>query len=81
MVVDPYAGSGTTAVSALVECRNFQGCDLELRYINIATQRLAALESGTLHIRDDIPVCAPTGRERVAIRPPHFAALIETPNA
>jgi adenine-specific DNA-methyltransferase len=81
LVVDPYVGSGTTAVSALLEGRNFEGCDREPKYLAIANNRLAALQNGTLQVRDDVPVLVPSGRESVTIRPPHFPALTEVTNA
>jgi len=42
LVLDPYVGSGTTAVAALRTGRHFAGYDLEGAYIDLAEQRLAA---------------------------------------
>jgi len=75
LVVDPYAGSCTTGVSSLLEGRNFQGCDIDTKYLAIGRDRLTALEQGTLQVREDIPIHIPSGRESVALRPPHFPML------
>jgi site-specific DNA-methyltransferase (adenine-specific) len=40
LVLDPFAGSGTTGVAALHTGRKFIGFDIEKRYIDIAIQRL-----------------------------------------
>lgn len=74
LVVDPYAGSATTAVSAVLEGRNFAGSDVEPRYLDIGARRLVALADGDLKVRADVPAFVPTGRESVAVRPPHFYA-------
>lgn len=40
LVIDPFVGSGTTALAALREGRYFAGCDKDSRYIKIAHRRL-----------------------------------------
>jgi site-specific DNA-methyltransferase (adenine-specific) len=40
LVIDPFAGSGTTGVACMKEGLIFAGCDIEEEYIHIATQRL-----------------------------------------
>lgn len=42
LVIDPFAGSGTTGVAALREGVRFAGCEKEAEYVKIATERLAA---------------------------------------
>lgn len=44
LVLDLFMGSGTTAVAAKRNKRNFIGCDLEDKYINVANERLAKIE-------------------------------------
>jgi site-specific DNA-methyltransferase (adenine-specific) len=41
VVLDPFAGSGTTGVAALLEGRRFVGCELSEAYHAIASARLA----------------------------------------
>ena len=71
-MVDPYLGSGTSAVGALLENRNFSGSEIEPKYIEIARDRLGALRDGTLSFRADLPVREPMKGEAVAQVPPHF---------
>lgn len=42
LVVDPFMGSGTTGVAAMINGRNFLGCDTNPEAVSTATQRLAA---------------------------------------
>ncbi len=42
LVIDPFAGSGTTGVAALRTGRRFLGCELEPAYVTVARERLAA---------------------------------------
>ncbi len=46
IVLDPFAGSGTTGVACLRLGRRFIGCELDPRYAAIATERLQAEERG-----------------------------------
>lgn len=45
MIVDPFAGSGTTGVGALLEGRRFLGVEKMEEYVTIATERLARVEA------------------------------------
>jgi DNA modification methylase len=40
LVIDPFLGSGTTAVAALEESRQFAGCDVDESYTQAAKSRL-----------------------------------------
>ena len=40
LIVDPFLGSGTTAIAALQEGRRFAGCDIDSTYIQIAKERI-----------------------------------------
>ena len=40
LVIDPFLGSGTTAVAAIHEDRQFSGCDIDESYIQAAKTRL-----------------------------------------
>ena len=72
IVLDPFVGSGTTAVAALLDGRNFLGCDISDKYLEIAKSRLNSLTNGTLKFREDVPTHVPSGKEMVAIAPDHF---------
>lgn len=45
IVLDPFLGSGTTAVAAIQNNRKIIGCDINEEYINITEQRLTCLAS------------------------------------
>jgi site-specific DNA-methyltransferase (adenine-specific) len=45
VVLDPFAGSGTTCVAATKARRHFVGYDIEPAFIQLAQSRLAALDS------------------------------------
>jgi site-specific DNA-methyltransferase (adenine-specific) len=40
VVLDPFAGSGTTGIATLMEQRTFLGIERETKYIDIACARL-----------------------------------------
>lgn len=44
LVIDPFAGSGTTGVAALLEGRRFAGCESTELYARLAASRLAAAQ-------------------------------------
>ncbi len=46
LVVDPYMGSGTTALAAISEGREFVGIDLEQKYCEYAEIRVGEFEAG-----------------------------------
>ena len=71
-VLDPFAGSGTTAVAALLDGRNFLGCDIADKYLTIAESRLNALANGTLKFRKDAPILTLSGNQMVTVTPDHF---------
>ena len=62
VVFDPFAGSGTTGVSAIGLRRRFVGCELEREFVDLAVNRLeaaSALRSGSLDLaaRGKSPRC------------------------
>lgn len=72
LVCDPYAGSGTTAVAALLCNRNFTGAEMDEGYLDIAQKRLDDVKAGSIKYREDKPVAEPDPNSAVARRPAHF---------
>ena len=52
IILDPYIGTGTTAVAALKNNRQFIGYELEKEYYNIALRRLGNFEKSYI---DELP--------------------------
>src|SRR4029077_19441424 len=50
-VLDPFLGTGTTAIAALMHRRKAIGAELQESYLDIARIRLASAESGSLRVR------------------------------
>jgi len=50
LVIDPFAGSGTTGVAAKALGMDFWGCDLSEEYCRIAEARIAAVEEPELNL-------------------------------
>jgi site-specific DNA-methyltransferase (adenine-specific) len=48
IVLDPFAGSGTTLAVAKKLGRQLVGCELSEEYVRAATERLAAIDDGTV---------------------------------
>ena len=46
LVLDPFMGSGTTAIAAVNTNRHYMGFELEPKYFDIACKRIADAESG-----------------------------------
>lgn len=73
LVLDPYAGSGTTGAAAALEGRRFFGAEIDSAYCDLAKQRIRQALRGTLPFREvDIPVMIPADAGAVAKRPSHF---------
>ena len=72
LVLDPFAGSSTTGVAALINGRRFAGAEVVKKYYNISRKRLKAAADGTLKIRDDIPPVTPNLNTAVAQLPEEF---------
>lgn len=73
LVVDPFMGSGSSALAAAIEGRSFAGCDVIESYLLISRKRLADILLGLDNYRPlGRPIYRPSGREAVAKRPPHF---------
>lgn len=46
-ILDPFMGSGTTGVAAVMEGRSFIGCEMHSGYFDIAQRRIEAAQSAT----------------------------------
>jgi adenine-specific DNA-methyltransferase len=76
LVVDPFMGSGSSAVAAGLEGRGFQGCDIQMNFIQIARRRVAKIKAGkTIYRPLDRPIYTPSGNEAVAQTPPGFRSF------
>lgn len=69
-VFDPYAGVGSALIAAIKHERRAIGCERDATYIEIARQRIAAYQAGTLKLRPlGRPIHEPSGCEKVAQLP------------
>jgi len=60
LVLDPYAGSGTTGAACALLNRRFVGAEIETKYYDIAVQRIDAAMKAELPFRSgDLPVYQP----------------------
>jgi ParB-like chromosome segregation protein Spo0J len=50
LVLDPFLGSGTTALACLATGRRFLGCDLDPGAVSLALERIGAYERGELDL-------------------------------
>lgn len=72
VVMDPFSGSGTTAIACIMENRKFIGCELNKKYINIANKRITDAVNGIIKCRPDVPVMEPDISQKVAQKPEEF---------
>lgn len=72
VICDPFMGSGTTAVAAILENRQFIGCDTTKKYLTIAKRRIRSAVNGEAAVRPDIPPRKADPTEKVAKLPAHF---------
>ena len=72
VVLDPFMGSGSTGVAAVLEKRSFVGIEKDHRYFQIAQNRLSDAEKGVVKVRPDVPVKAVDKRSSVAKLPKEF---------
>ena len=72
LVLDPFMGSGTTGVSAILEGRRFVGAEIQKDYYDIAITRIRDAISGNAKVREDKPVIEPNPNAAVAKLPKEF---------
>lgn len=72
-VLDPFCGSGTSAVAAVLTDRTFLGAEINADYLQIARSRINRATKGTLRYRSPMqPLRTPNQREAVSKTPKHF---------
>lgn len=72
-IFDPFLGSGTTGVAAILEGRRFVGCENNGTYWGIAKARCGEAMKGRLQYRPiDKPLLRPTPNMAVALKPLFF---------
>jgi site-specific DNA-methyltransferase (adenine-specific) len=67
LVLDPFVGSGSTAVAAVRTGRSYIGYDTEPEYVEVARRRVAA-ESASEHGRSTVGLLANDGRKTEPLR-------------
>jgi len=69
-VFDPYAGSGSTLLAAIINKGNVRGIEKEEKYVALTKSRIEQLYAGTLKIRPITkPIHKPSLTDKVAIIP------------
>ena len=82
LVVDPFLGSGTTAVAAVLLNRRAAGAELVDRYFDIARERIRLAWNGTIPRRPlTKPIHVPTPNTPLTIVPAEFARQQIRPTA
>lgn len=75
-VLDPFVGTGSSAIAAAKHGRHATGIDRDPNFLEIAAKRLAALEAGTLPMRPSgMQVRRPIPTERVARVPAEWTPM------
>lgn len=80
LILDPFMGSGTTGVAALIEGRRFAGSELVKKYYDISVERLKEAAEGKAKVREDKPVIEPDQKASVAKLPEEFRRAREVHN-
>ncbi len=78
IVFDPYMGSASSGVAAIVNGRRFLGAEKNEKYEKLAHARLSKALAGTIPVRPiERPIYVPNSRETIARRPEHFADVLQ----
>lgn len=76
-ILDPFMGSGTTGVAAVLEKRKFIGSEIMDDYYDISIKRVKEAIAGTAKVRDDVPAMEPDKNSAVARIPDEWRSLNE----
>ncbi len=73
LILDPFSGSSTTGVAAILEGRRFVGAEIDSDYVKISRNRLNETVDGKSKVRPiDREIYQPNPNEKVATKPEHF---------
>lgn len=72
LLLDPFAGAGSTAIAALETGRRFICIEIEKEYFQVSVSRIKRWYAGDLRVRKDVPAMKSEGQGAVSERPPHF---------
>jgi len=72
LVFDPFTGSGSAGIAAVLNGRRFLGAELDGSYARISEQRFKDFKSEILRYRKDKPIRKPLATESVSKKPEHF---------
>jgi adenine-specific DNA-methyltransferase len=78
IVFDPYMGSASSGVAAILNRRRFLGAESNEKYEKLASDRLLRAYQGTVPYRPvERPIYVPSSREAVARRPEQFGNVFQ----
>ena len=77
LVLDPFAGTCSTGVAAVISNRRFVGAEIVKKYYNISYSRLKEAANGTVRIREDKPPISPDPNTAVVKLPEEFKIIRE----
>jgi adenine-specific DNA-methyltransferase len=78
IVFDPFMGSASTGVAAILNNCRFLGAEINKKYQRIACQRLQSAHAGTVPFRPaDQPIYVPSDTLGITRRPQHFAEVLQ----
>jgi adenine-specific DNA-methyltransferase len=81
IVFDPFLGSGSTGVAAVLESRKAIGCEINEEYSRLAAARIGDALANQARVRPEAkPIFVPDPCSSVAMRPQHFRQDFD-PNA
>lgn len=77
VILDPFMGSGTTALASCIENRRFIGAEIQKEYYDISVERIKEAIKGNVKVRKDVPVMEPDTNMAVAKLPEEFRKIRE----